>query len=476
LRVASFENNVFSALESCPEGAVFLAAVSGGADSMAMLAALAALVPKERLFCLHVDHALRPADESAGDAEHVRSFCEKNGIDCTVVSIPPGRVASYAKKHGTGIEAAARFFRRKALFRRARELGKDARILTAHTKDDMLETSLMRVLRGAGPAGLAAMPARRGRILRPLLNCSRAEVLAYLKEKNINWREDSTNRDEVFLRNRIRGKLIPLLNECFPSWKSGVIGMAQTQSLAASFLAEEAKRLVSWSSSTPHSPLPTPYLTTDAANFFAQPPIIREEAIFCGLNIFPQKSSHGDTETRRRFKSSEAQNLNSSSVPPVPPCPRVRSFNRKVIRRFCSGAVKSVDLGTLRISQKDGKIVISLPRKSPRETGFSLLIKEPGFYNLNSISISVRPFDGSREGGFPAALPLAFRPGFKDDFLVCKGRKIKKRDLAAGKTISAVDILGAAAFIDNTGVLFERDLPEKETELYLIEIGGTDVK
>jgi tRNA(Ile)-lysidine synthase len=204
---------------------------------MAMLAALCAVISKDRIFCLHVEHGLRPAQESQGDAEHVRNFCEKNGINCRVESVAPGRIEAFARSRGTGIEAAARHFRRKLLFRHAvrldRESGGKTRILTAHTKDDALELSLMRVLRGAGPAGLAAMPVSRGRILRPMLDISRADVIMYLTEKKILWREDSTNTDEKFLRNRIRGRLIPFLNESFPEWKNGLCALAATQSLIA---------------------------------------------------------------------------------------------------------------------------------------------------------------------------------------------------------------------------------------------------
>jgi tRNA(Ile)-lysidine synthase len=403
-----------------------------------MLAALCAIVHKERLFCLHVEHGIRPQSESGGDADHVRDFCEKNGIACTVVSVAPGKAAALAKKRGIGLEAAARFFRRRALFRKAAQLGENTKILIAHTKDDALETILMRVLRGAGPAGLAAMPQSRGRILRPLLNCSRAEVIEYLKEKNISWREDSTNTDENFLRNRIRRRLIPLLNEFFPSWKSGVNGMAETQSLTAAFLAEETQKRVTWTES-PGA------LVTDAENFFTQAQLIREEAIFLGVNII-------STDKK-------------SAVP-----------KRSTVRRFCRGAAKTVDLGALRITQKDGKIVISKEKNRYSEKGFSLLIKEPGLYNLNNISIEAAK-DGQQSGeGFFACLPLALRRSFKDDFLICRGRKVKKSAVQSVRIVSAVDVLGTAAFIGSGKVLFARDCPaETAGQVFYFRVGGNGV-
>jgi tRNA(Ile)-lysidine synthase len=159
-----------------------------------MLVALAAIrdgSPGYQLRCIHVEHGIRPAEESGGDAEFTRSLCEKLRVPCRIVSVPPGKIEAAAKSRGTGIEAAARHFRRRILFREARcveaETGRPVLILTAHTKDDMLETVLMRILRGSGPAGLSALPSRRGRFFRPKLELSRRDVLAYLTEKNIHF-------------------------------------------------------------------------------------------------------------------------------------------------------------------------------------------------------------------------------------------------------------------------------------------------
>jgi tRNA(Ile)-lysidine synthase len=368
-------DQVNAVLKDCPVGTVFLIAVSGGADSMALLCAASGIVPKEKLFCLHVEHGLRPAHESRGDAEFVRDFCEGRGINCRIISIPPGKIESFARRKGCGIEAAARRFRRRSLFKEAARLsrengGEKVRILTAHTKGDLLETALMRVLRGAGPAGLSSMPVSRGKMLRPLLSVSKKEITSYLAENKVSWREDSTNTDENFLRNRIRRKLVPLLDACFPSWKSGLLGMAQTQSLVSDFLAGEAETRIVWTREAGG-------LVTDAENFFARPQIIREEAVFRGANLL--------------LKGKE------SSAP-----------KRSTVRKFCRGAVTAADLGAFRIRrQNEGKISLFLAKKSPRETGFSLLIKEPGLYNLNNISIEVSGNEGNE--GFLAALPLVFR-------------------------------------------------------------------
>jgi len=450
---------------------------------MALLAALCAVIGSgvgsassvltERLFCLHVEHGLRPAEESKGDAGYVRDFCKTLGVSCRVESVPQGKIASYARRRGIGIEAAARFFRRRALLKEAARLGDNTFILTAHTKDDALELALMRVLRGAGPAGLAAMPVRKGQFIRPLLFIDRADVIDYLMEKKISWREDSTNTDERFLRNRVRRRLVPLLNEFFPSWKNGLSGMAATQSLAADFICAETQCRVTWNTKnnlprrtrslteegnrilikTPCNSVSSPcdsvvdlsLLYIDEENFFAHPRIIREEALFQAVDRF--------------FPGGK------SSVP-----------KRSVIRRFCAGELTAADLGPVRVRRKGKKIALSLKRNDFSETGFSLLIKEPGLYNLNRISVEVCPFSAQDGNGvFFSCLPLVFRRSFSGDFLVSRGKKIRKRDLSRSRLVSAADRFGTAAFVGPQGLLFARDTPsESGGEIYRVTVKMTD--
>src|SRR5262249_41897107 len=111
---------------------------------------------------------------------------------------------------GRSLEEAARLARHAALNRVARATGA-RRIVLGHTADDQAETVLMRILEGAGPRGLAGIPARRGRIVRPLLEVSRPEILAHLAAHSLEAMEDGTNRDPKFLRNRVRHEILPLL-------------------------------------------------------------------------------------------------------------------------------------------------------------------------------------------------------------------------------------------------------------------------
>ena len=423
-----FENIVAGAVLNCPPGTMYLAAVSGGADSVAMLSALAAIPEKNfELRCIHVEHGIRPEAESRGDAEFVKRFCKELNVPCKIVSVKPGRIAAVAKERGIGIEAAARLFRRRAWFREAKRL--NAHILVAHTADDALETTLMRVFRGAGPSGLAAMPASRGRIIRPLIKLRRCDVIAYLTEKKIPWREDSSNSDLRFLRNHIRRRLIPQLDESFSNWRTTLASFAQTQSLAADFIQNEVNARVLW---RPLEASQTPALYADAGLFFAQPAIIREEALFQGIDRL----------------------LSSASIS--------NTIKRKNIRRFSEGSITAADLGPVRIRKKSQQIILSLSLAPfPHEYGFSLLINKPGLYTLKDTAIEVREIQANGNEGedaFSALLPLALRPGFKEDTVTPNGAPPGKcPGKIPGNFIAAVDTLGTAACICQGRLAWRRD-------------------
>jgi tRNA(Ile)-lysidine synthase len=182
-------------------GEAVLVAVSGGADSVALLALLHALAPAWRLtlHVLHVDHGLRAGSDR--DAAFVRALGARLGVPTDVERVQVG---------AGSVEAAAREARYASLQSWAERLGA-ARIAVGHTADDQAETVLMRVLGGAGVRGLAAIPPVRGRIIRPLLELRHQALCDALVEAGLPWVEDPSNRDPKFLRNRIRHELIPLL-------------------------------------------------------------------------------------------------------------------------------------------------------------------------------------------------------------------------------------------------------------------------
>jgi tRNA(Ile)-lysidine synthase len=184
-------------------------AVSGGPDSVALLCVLALLTREYqlRLTTAHLNHGLR-AGESDGEETFVRRLSADMGIDCIsrktdILSLPKGK--------GCSLEEAGREERYRFLSETAEGCGAN-KIAVGHHRDDQAETVLLHLLRGSGRSGLRGMlPVREGRIIRPLLEVGRDEILAFLKARGALYMTDSSNRDSRFLRNRIRNELIPSL-------------------------------------------------------------------------------------------------------------------------------------------------------------------------------------------------------------------------------------------------------------------------
>lgn len=216
--------------------------VSGGADSVALLRFLAALRPQfgwDLVVC-HIHHGLRAA-EADRDEHFVRALAEQLGLPCAVSRID---AAAIALRDHISVEEAGRMAR-YAFF--AQTAGEGGRIATAHTLDDSIETVLMNLVRGTGLRGLCGIPRIRGNIVRPLLDCTRAEVEDYLGALGQPYCTDSTNLTDDYTRNRIRHDILPRLCALNPNFPGAMARMlprlAAQQALTDCLAAQSAQQL-----------------------------------------------------------------------------------------------------------------------------------------------------------------------------------------------------------------------------------------
>ncbi|GMO23740.1 MAG: hypothetical protein Ta2B_02990 [Termitinemataceae bacterium] len=373
------DDTVCSAISCIQKNDVIIVAVSGGADSTALFVSLCNMQKKigYKLNVLHINHNLRDA-ESDADADFVKRLCADFSVPCNVVTIAKGLIERAAKENGCGVEAAARLERRHAFAEEASRLNASY-ILTAHTKNDAAETILMRLLRGAGPRGLAGIRAapylsaanRTVRLLRPFLTLWRSDIEAYLTKRNLQWQTDSTNSSDVYLRNKIRLHLIPVLNKHFPHWVEALLCTAETQNLVANYIEKQAAQM-------PAAKNIFGKVFFDVLDFFAADEIVREEAVFKALDLLPQRSEAISLDTASKNTATDFV-ADPSTREKSPP-------RRKTVRDFCSGKTKNAALGAFKI-WNDGCSVCAAPQDCDTEHGFSLSLKEGDKCKIDGLSI-----------------------------------------------------------------------------------------
>ena len=224
-----------------------LLAVSGGCDSIALFRAMLAIreIGAGKLLVGHFNHGLR-GEDSDTDQTFVVSLCKKYKIQCFCERVDPTHLTTQA---GDGIEAAARKARYEFLQKTAHQAG--ARyVVTAHTADDQVETILHRIVRGTGLSGLSGI--RRARaldpslsLIRPLLGFRRSELEAYLAELQQPFREDASNTDLRFTRNRIRHQLLPMLAKGFnPAVHDAILRLGNLSAEAQDMIDTQAAQLM----------------------------------------------------------------------------------------------------------------------------------------------------------------------------------------------------------------------------------------
>lgn len=217
-----------------------LVALSGGADSVALLHLLHALAPTFPLTVLaaHLDHGLRP--ESSADAAFVRELCAGLGV-----VLVEGRVdvPALAAERRRGLEETARAVRRRFLRQEALRLD-CAAVALGHHRDDQAETVLHRLLRGSALSGLAAMRPRSAPFIRPLLAFSRQQLREFLTGRRLPFVEDVSNSDLAFTRNRIRHRLLPLLRQFNPRIEEHLSRFSHRLALEEDYWETEERRLL----------------------------------------------------------------------------------------------------------------------------------------------------------------------------------------------------------------------------------------
>jgi tRNA(Ile)-lysidine synthase len=230
-----------------PSGARVVVAVSGGADSMALLSTLYQLraVYNLTLIVAHVNHQLR-GPESSRDAVFVEQQAEKLRLPFYQTHID---VKAFQYATGLSPQHAARVLRYDYFQSLCRTLETTC-IALGHTADDQVETFLVRLLRGSGPAGLAGIPPVRRPFIRPLITTHRPAILSYLTSEEIAWVEDSTNVQRTYLRNRVRLDLLPILQQINPQISKGLLGLTNMLSAENAVLEQHtdvfAQRTVQW--------------------------------------------------------------------------------------------------------------------------------------------------------------------------------------------------------------------------------------
>lgn len=395
-----------------------MVAVSGGADSVALLDILSSLEEFSlNLIPAHMNHLLR-GGESDADEEFVRQLAFGYGLTAITKRLD---VKGIAKKERRSLEDAGRLARYAFLDDVAAAHGTRA-VALAHHGDDQAETVLLRLLRGSGGSGLCAMaPSSAGRYVRPLLCLRRNEIEEYLKERGLSWREDGSNRNVEFLRNRIRHELIPLLESYNPAVSERLAATAEA--LAAD---EEVLAVLTREAFDRHT------LPGKGGVRLSIPGVLKEPAAI-RMRIFREaiRVAKGDL-ARISFRNlKNIDGLVSSESP---------------------NAVISLPDG-LRASRRYGEISFSTEVETPPQWTDEIIVEGPGIYPLPgggslSVDFSDPPEDlrhvpamteyfNPQEAPFPWRV-RTFRPGDRISPLGMSGHK-KVKDLFIDEKVPVLD-------------------------------------
>lgn len=218
-----------------------IVALSGGADSVALLDNLNSIKEKYNLslYAVHVNHGLR-GEEAQRDENFCKLLCEKYGVK---LFVRHENVSELAKKYKISEELCGRNVRYSAFEELSEQLS--AKVATAHTASDNAETLLFNITRGASLGGVCAVPPVRGYIIRPLIECTRAQIEQYCRNKNLQYVTDSTNLTDDYTRNKIRHNVIPALKEINPAFENSALRLSENAREISDYLSVMTDKAIS---------------------------------------------------------------------------------------------------------------------------------------------------------------------------------------------------------------------------------------
>ena len=222
------------------QGDSVIVALSGGADSVALLHVLNSIKEKYNLkiYAAHLNHMLR-GEEADRDEKFCKILCENYS---TELFVRHADIKKLARERKIGLELCGREERYKFFDELALNLG--SKVATAHTASDNAETLIFRLVRGTSVRGAAGIPPRRGHFIRPLISCTRAEIESYCSENKLSFVTDSSNLSDDYARNIIRHKVIPVLSGLNPCFEQAALRYCESAAEVADFLGAQAESLL----------------------------------------------------------------------------------------------------------------------------------------------------------------------------------------------------------------------------------------
>ncbi len=212
-----FQNINFKISNTLPKGSIIILGISGGSDSIALLNMIKNLKNDYQIIACHMNHMIRNSKSDA-DEMFVKKICKEANVKLIVKKV---NIPNLSKIEKFGLEEISRIKRREFFEYNFKKFNAK-KIVLAHHLDDQVETFLMRLSRGTSLTGLESIKENDGRYFRPMLDVSKDEILEYAQINNLEWREDETNKDNLFTRNFIRNKIIPLFKELNPKFNNSV--------------------------------------------------------------------------------------------------------------------------------------------------------------------------------------------------------------------------------------------------------------